>query len=1323
MTKPVLKKPEAEQAKWADKQIVSFTEWMNTTFSRAGAGTSSRNDSSPASSISSAGSDDTTSSMKSLVQEREERQIRERATLIFNSSEVCMPNFNVSANIKAGDISIRKDRNVLQDLGLQKGLMELLFSYELPFLKLGMEVLTKKDITLKKGATACVSGDKKWEKAVKDFIFENMLSNDDIKSKFTSQQLLHMSNQNELNHQLHMHFAQMFLNLVLLLDHSRREKLLHLSQLFRVESKIKSSKEMLFAFCREFLSGHGDFVKDLHEMDYTVSFEQNLTDEFDYSVRNLKQDLRDGVRLAKFVEILTNSNEISPHLRLPADSRLQKMHNVDLVLKELFGDKDEQGIEAKGIVDGNRETTLLLLWNIQYKFELRTLTDPQSVSHEVNTIASERIWRRKSYNEDDANSFAVSVLTRMSNGELQTPVSIHLPALGTEEEDPCAIENIELVQALAKWCNSIASQFGISVDNITSSLADGRVLCLLIHHYYPSILPVSSIRKTQQNMRSEHGDSEVIEVTNSDIQRALEGEHRNFINLKRACSTIGGIPLMLSTDYCSENPPDSKTMTIFLGYLFSRLFEDSKEISASIRIQRSFRKYLPKIAAKKGKTNNRHLKKNSAAFPMKIYADEYGVTDVGCTVVMSNHFAADVIKRLVRTYATRRWYLRTRTHLIEEKAHKEAEAERRAMFISQQLEREEIEAKEVIERHIMRQEEEESFICERIELEKVSMQRKTEEIALSEEMTKIAARREQEQEIMHYKQQLSQETRMQISEIEFQLQSQRMALEESTQHIVEQCEHDIAVKEDMWRMEAQRREELEQKLASMENTIEATLAANTRNNENKQVDLSEIEERMIEREQRMKESLKQEFFKLREEADAIANKSMQMQLRDTQNQKITQEKFEAEKLAEKLAEAEMCRVKSEQNALVLEKKQYEENQKLASFEKQMALEREARSAAEKAAAIGAENSKELQARIDAMEKEKVAMEMEKVEEAKLVQAKIDAERLSIAAAEEEKVKLSQMKKSAALHISSWWLQMKRNLSIKLARESVKKANAELAKIATIEDRKCAVQKDAANSICTFFNAYRPLRKAQILNDGFQRFAAFYRSIRVRRTNRKDVNEIYNRLRVLELSHKDKITIGMKTLDAVNTLEIAKTIPDVLHAVKTLEMTTQLSSECCKIFATTHSPTTLFSLIRSCNRSSPHQELLKIALSTLLNVSRHEKLSKLIASVPDSSCVLVDLMQTFRDKQSLFCMVCELLCTMISADEEVKNACNSSECRNRLDGIKTIIERKSKLSKRVRNISSNSENSNASITPKKMYLANSDPIVGIQHMMIILDKCK
>jgi hypothetical protein len=56
-------------------------------------------------------------------------------------------------------------------------------------------------------------------------------------------------------------------------------------------------------------------------------------------VSNLSIDLRDGVRLARVVQILQAGRAATvtdlTNLRIPAVSRLQKKHNVDLTISQL----------------------------------------------------------------------------------------------------------------------------------------------------------------------------------------------------------------------------------------------------------------------------------------------------------------------------------------------------------------------------------------------------------------------------------------------------------------------------------------------------------------------------------------------------------------------------------------------------------------------------------------------------------------------------------------------------------------------------------------------------------------------------------------------------------------------------------------------------------------------------------------------------------------------------------------------------------------------------------------------------------------------------
>jgi abnormal spindle-like microcephaly-associated protein len=72
------------------------------------------------------------------------------------------------------------------------------------------------------------------------------------------------------------------------------------------------------------------------------------------------------------MEIILQNRTLSRELRVPAVSRLQKIHNVDVALSALkdAGYVLTGNITAKDITDGHREKTLSLLWQIIYKFQV-----------------------------------------------------------------------------------------------------------------------------------------------------------------------------------------------------------------------------------------------------------------------------------------------------------------------------------------------------------------------------------------------------------------------------------------------------------------------------------------------------------------------------------------------------------------------------------------------------------------------------------------------------------------------------------------------------------------------------------------------------------------------------------------------------------------------------------------------------------------------------------------------------------------------------------------------------------------------------------------
>ena len=112
-------------------------------------------------------------------------------------------------------------------------------------------------------------------------------------------------------------------------------------------------------------------------------------------------------------------------------------------------------------------------------------------------------------------------------------------------------------------------------------------------------------------------------------------------------------------------------------------------------------------------------------------------------------------------------------------------------------------------------------------------------------------------------------------------------------------------------------------------------------------------------------------------------------------------------------------------------------------------------------------------------------------------------------------------------------------------------------------------------------------------------------------------------------------LGLQTKEALETLKTNTHLREVMKAVRTLENSTKLSTSCCKAFANSGSPKILYNLVRSCNRSVPHTELLEYILDTLFHVSKH---SDLIETIADDNCIetLIDVIQLFRDKDDIFC---------------------------------------------------------------------------------------
>lgn len=283
--------------------------------------------------------------------------LRKAAMDLFKTSEVVVILRKVASSVESGKLTIRKDRDLHLDLGIQSAIMSLLLSYNPLWLRIGLETIYSTVIPLKSNSDLM---------GLSQFLLTRFFRDPYLLSKHKTV----LSNKYAAD--IKKFILKKYLTLVYFLDQAKRKKLIkHDPCLFCKNAPVKESKEMLFQFCKEVIHAIGDITKYLKHLGYVVAYQQTFLDEFDFAVTNLGVDLRDGVRLTKTVEIILLRNDLIQNMRVPAISRLQKIHNVKIA----FGALENSGFELisdinpRDIVDGHREKTLSLLWQILYKFE------------------------------------------------------------------------------------------------------------------------------------------------------------------------------------------------------------------------------------------------------------------------------------------------------------------------------------------------------------------------------------------------------------------------------------------------------------------------------------------------------------------------------------------------------------------------------------------------------------------------------------------------------------------------------------------------------------------------------------------------------------------------------------------------------------------------------------------------------------------------------------------------------------------------------------------------------------------------------------------
>ncbi|XP_023284662.1 abnormal spindle-like microcephaly-associated protein isoform X2 [Seriola lalandi dorsalis] len=527
-------------------------------------------------------------SFSTYTARRKINRLRRSACQLFTSEAMVKAIQRLELEVEAKRLLVRKDRHLWKDIGERRKVLNWLLSYNPLWLRIGLETIYGELISLESNSDAL---------GLAMFILQRLLWNPDIAAEFRHLKVPHLYKDGH-EEALSRFTLKKLLLLVCFLDKAKESRLIeHDPCLFCVDAEFKTSKDLLLAFSRDFLSGEGILPRHLGYLGLPVSHVQTPLDEFNFAVKNLAVDLKCGIRLVRVMELLIQDWSLSAKLRLPAISRLQKVHNVDIALQVLKSKgvdlKDEHGstIDSRDIVDGHREKTLSLLWKIIFTFHVEVILDEDQLREEIGFL--KRTLRTKQK----------LVSLRADRGLQPSPAKTRAPYEHSSTK----------ITLLMDWVRAVCDFYNLKVENFTVTFSDGRVLCYLIHHYHPSLLPEEAVsHSTTQTVEcSPRGRLELScsasdsdssfdslptglngpESPSVEFKELLENEKSNFRLVNNAVAYLGGVPAMINPADMSNTIPNEKIVMSYLTFLCARLLDLRNETRAARVIQGAWRKY------------------------------------------------------------------------------------------------------------------------------------------------------------------------------------------------------------------------------------------------------------------------------------------------------------------------------------------------------------------------------------------------------------------------------------------------------------------------------------------------------------------------------------------------------------------------------------------------------------------------------------------------------------------------------------------------------------------------------------------------------------
>jgi abnormal spindle-like microcephaly-associated protein len=431
---------------------------------------------------------------------------------MMNSPDLSRVLTGILKAIREQKIILRDDQNIRVNVGLREDFFNLMLSYEPYRLQLVLEAITR---SAESDPT---------ERDTKKMLAHQILHSEDIRAiHCKSGVILTPSAEQKYQQALDIHLLEKFFTAVILLDRLRLQMLCgDQLQLFRRSSLVKSTSDVLVYFCKKFLKSEGNILKRLSALGAAPRYLQSDYDEFDFTLASFQDDLRDGIRLTYLVNNLSRTASqgemVDPSfLRIPAVSRLQKVHNVSLLLQALLARGVRFPFDEKCIVDGHRESLVFLLSLLLFEFESQFFLSVDSIQREICRIGG-------------------TESTQTAPQQQRNLAKVHFP---------------ELELSLLTWVRVIASKSNFEVKDLTTDFGLG--LCLLIRYYRPDLI--------------QSGDLFTIETLEKTVPvKRSSIERKRFAAIHQACQQLQFPSLVPSLD--ALQLWDEKAIVFFFSFFF-----------------------------------------------------------------------------------------------------------------------------------------------------------------------------------------------------------------------------------------------------------------------------------------------------------------------------------------------------------------------------------------------------------------------------------------------------------------------------------------------------------------------------------------------------------------------------------------------------------------------------------------------------------------------------------------------------------------------------------------------------------------------------------